>query len=269
MRGQVFSLVLLAFSLTACAGGADSAAIAAQHGTLSTRIVALRATATYQADRRLLTLEALATESTRVAARQRQIIVTLEGLGQPPVDLAAITPAQTATPAVTLIVEDGAPAAEQGPTGGITRLPPTPDALALTRQATPTPAPITPTIAPTRDPDAPYLTNALTAPEVGADDCALSPTDSFSTASPRIYVVARAYQLSAGNRVESRWYRGDEQLVSYDFQPDFDIDDACIWFFVEGSDFAFTPGSDYRVELWVNAGLALPALTFSITAAGT
>lgn len=111
----------------------------------------------------------------------------------------------------------------------------------------------------------PALYNVVMAPEVGNDDCALRPISSFSSGAERIYVVATAASITSGTTLGSLWYQGETQVAAHDFTPDFEINGACIWFFVDQADFVFTPGS-YSVQLTINGAPAGPRLQFTVTA---
>jgi hypothetical protein len=224
------------------------------NATLGTRAAIRRTTATFEADRRIVTQIALENAATLAQSRQRAIVSTLEELGVPP-NVSQITPAMLPTnPAFAVAT----PTPEMLDTGGITRAAPTVDpALSLT-PPTPLPAPETPT----PDPTMPRVENLVMSTGVGEDDCSIGTTASFTTASPQIYVVMNAYNLAAGMTVTARWLRNGTQLTSFDFTPDFDINGPCIWFFAEPVDFAFDPGA-YRVEIDIN-GTPAAATDFSI-----
>ena len=52
-------------------------------------------------------------------------------------------------------------------------------------------------------------------------------------------------------------------LLRVEFVPGFVIEDACIWFFADQTDFPFTPGN-YSVYLALNGVTATPMISFSI-----
>ncbi|RMG83880.1 MAG: hypothetical protein D6712_12385, partial [Chloroflexi bacterium] len=60
-----------------------------------------------------------------------------------------------------------------------------------------------------------------------------------------------------------RWQYQGEEVVRFDFVPDFNIDGACIWFFIEPADAPFNPGT-WSVVLDINDSPAIPPLTFVI-----
>jgi hypothetical protein len=95
------------------------------------------------------------------------------------------------------------------------------------------------------------LFNLVTAEGVGANDCALSSVTSFTADTKQIYVVATAANIIASTTLGAQWYLGDTLLTKQEFSPKDDVNNNCIWFYVEPVDFPFTPGS-YRVDLLIN-----------------
>lgn len=251
-HSALFLLVLLA----ACVGDPSLGQTAeAVNATLGTRVAVRRVTATFEADRRMVTEIALENALALAQSRQQRIISTLEELGVPAPNISQITPAALPTnPAFAVATSTP----EMLDTGGITRAAPTVDpALSLT-PPTPLPAPETPT----PDPTQPRVENLVMSTGVGQDDCSNGTTASFTSASPQIYVVMNAYNLAAGMTVTARWSRDGTELTVFDFTPDFDINGPCIWFYAEPVDFAFDPGA-YRVEIAIN-GTPAAATDFSI-----
>lgn len=227
----------------------------AVNATLGTRAAVRRITATFEADRRVVTQIALENALALAQSRQQRIISTLEELGVPPPNISQITPAVLPTDP-SFMVATATP--EMLDTGGITRAAPTVDpAFSLTP-----PTDLPPPETPTPDPTMPRVENLVMSTGVGQDDCATGTTASFTSASPQIYVVMNAYNLSAGMTVTARWSRDASELTVFDFTPDFDINGPCIWFYAEPVDFAFDPGT-YRVEIAIN-GTPVAATDFSI-----
>jgi hypothetical protein len=173
----------------------------------------------------------------------------------------------------TLIARGADPAAVGANITPVAPVTPLPDAAADAASTTggavvPTSAPgdvpITPPgadLTPTSG--APALANIVTAANVGSDDCAAGVTSTFSASSDRIYVVATAFNIPPGTSIVSRWFQNGQQVISHDFTPDFDINDACIWFFIDQTDVAFTPGS-WSVDLEINGVVTGPSTTFTI-----
>lgn len=254
---RVFALIILTALLTAC--GVDPAGDAtalSDHIALSTQVIEARGTATHAADERAVTLEYLATASTLAAQRQRQILLTLTRSGVDTSRVMDITPRATPTNAA---MDAAATLAISGPdvAGGVTRLPSTPQF----RTAVPTNTSVAPTA--TIDPNGPIFTEPMTALGVDSDDCALEPTFSFTAQTPEIYVVAVANNVQPGMVLASRWYKDGVELAVFDFQPDFAIDDNCVWFYATSEDFPFDAGA-YSVQLEIDGRMAAPPVTFTI-----
>lgn len=241
--------ILMVIVLAACAGDRSAEqTLSVQHASRSTQVAVLRSTVTRQADNRLITQEYLATESTRVKQRQREIITTLNALGYNASDVSMITPQATNTPAQSVIdVGVTAPPIDGG-SGGITRLPPT----EVLRTLAPTATVDIPTVAPTVDPSAPQVVDVVTARNVGNDDCATDVTAQFSPNDQSIYIVMRARNFVPGTSIVSHWFQDGTEVATFEFAPDFAIDDACIWFFADQTDFAFTAGAVYEITLDIN-----------------
>jgi hypothetical protein len=98
---------------------------------------------------------------------------------------------------------------------------------------------------------------------VGADDCPIGNSRVFSSQAQAIYVVARAVNAPRGTQFTSRWLLRNEEVIRYDFVPDFDIARACIWFYIDPSEVTFTPGP-WAVILQVNGQDAAPPVEFTI-----
>lgn len=98
---------------------------------------------------------------------------------------------------------------------------------------------------------------------VGEDDCANGVTSTFNTSSERIYIVARAFDIVANTEISSTWWRGGEQVANFTFMPSFPINNACIWFFADPTDFDFSAGG-YEVILQLNGQDVTPPIPFNI-----
>lgn len=134
----------------------------------------------------------------------------------------------------------------------------------------------TPEIIPTLTPDETIITQPTTttstnnlrdivlSSSVGDDDCANGITNTFTTQSERIYIVALAFDIAPNTDISSVWYRGDEQLTVFTFTPSFPINNACIWFYADTTDFTFSVGS-YDVILQLNGQDVTPPIGFTIT----
>jgi hypothetical protein len=109
----------------------------------------------------------------------------------------------------------------------------------------------------------PALVNFQMAPVVGSDDCAVNPTSDFSTSDAEIYIVATGVNIPAGTNIAARFSVGGQE-INHDFTPDFAIDGACIWFFIDQADVEFRAGT-WSVELELNGAPASPPIPFTIT----
>lgn len=259
-------IAVLLLMLSACSAVDEQATLAANHALAGTQISDLRLSATVGAARARTTVDYSNTQAALAATESRFLESTLSSRGtsiaaleeqrqnllgstatatQPP-DMPAGTPENT-----PLAVAMSAPLETPTPTVPIV----TPFGLVST--------PTLPVTQPA-DPNAPRLEAFTLASGVGADDCALEPRSAFDADVAEIYIVATAVNLPAGSRVEARWYRAGSAIGPvYSFEPDFAIERACIWFYVDPSDFEFTPG-EYAVDVTLNGVPASPMLPFTI-----
>jgi len=103
---------------------------------------------------------------------------------------------------------------------------------------------------------------------VGQDDCALNSITQFTTETTEIYVVATASNVQPGTTITSRWQSPLSQQVTFDFVPDFYIEEGCVWFFIEPVDLdatavSFTPGN-WTVALEINGQAVGVPLSFTV-----
>jgi hypothetical protein len=251
-RNLTIGLILFsAFLASACSAlgpGAVEQTAVAQNQVMQTEISNVRATATVEADRVMITLEYAQTAVRAIEAQNEQLRATLVGRNFDPAALDAFTPsgelAQQAQEPVTS--SSGIPVTPGGASsGGNTAL------SGVSAAAVETPAPSS------------GLSNIVTATGVGADDCALSSVSEFTTDTFEIYAVATANNITSGTQIVSRWYLEGQEQVFYDWTPDFDIQQACIWFFMDQNDVTFTPGN-WSVQFEVNGGAVGTPVPFSI-----
>jgi hypothetical protein len=253
-------LALLASACGAVLGPtAQEATLQARNNELSTQITDLRATATVEVDRMMITVEHAQTEVRSVSQqrdgmRATQISrgtdatffdanipsesdlpsgVTPEGLIQPNLSGTTVQSAPPVTP------PGGAPAASPAPNQAV---------------GTPTPPPQS----------GPRLTNPTLTTAVGDDDCALNTSTSFPATTPEIYIVANAVDFPANTTVTTTWTREGEVMDSYDYTYDFAIENACIWSFIDQTDVAFTPGN-WTVQLQLSTGGGVGPISFTVT----
>jgi hypothetical protein len=229
------AIFLVSLFLSACARQSQvELTLVATQIALNTQIAAVRNTATVQAERIQVTVEYMATQVRSAEVQNDQLRATLVARGIDPQALTNIDPSSI-TPL---------------PPGVVNNVP-QPE---ITGEAIP---PITPTPG-----GAPALTDIVTSENVGNDDCAVGVTSTFSASAQQIYVVATALNIQPGTTIVSRWQVGGQEIV-HDFTPDFEINQNCIWFFIDQVDTTFTPGN-WNVQLEIN-GSAVGTATFSIT----
>jgi hypothetical protein len=207
----------------------------AQNATLQSEIVAVRETASVEAERLQITVDYVNTLVGRAEGDRIQMQATLVSRGTDPASIANIAP-QFNTP----FPVPGTPGANVTPT-------PLPEAALATQEVV----------------TGPSLVNYMMAPGVGSDDCALNPTTNFTTDTAEIYVVATGMNIPAGTNIAARFSVGGQE-IRHDFTPEFDINGACIWFFIDQNDLEFRPGT-WSVELDLNNAPVSPPIPFTIT----
>ena len=97
----------------------------------------------------------------------------------------------------------------------------------------------------------PRLESIAMASGVNDFGCAVDLNPVFTPQSEEIYVVAQAYNVTAGDTISSRWHRRGIEVAYFSFQAENDFDGSCIWFFIDQTDTRFIPGS-WSVEIRVN-----------------
>ena len=142
-------------------------------------------------------------------------------------------------------------------------------ALSVTAQSPRSQAPraiVTPpalTPPPTSTQPGPRLENIAMASGVNQFDCALDVNPRFTPASTAIYVVGRAFAIPAGATISSSWRRAGTEVVSFSFQREHEINDSCIWFFIDQTDTPFTVGF-WSVDISVNGQPVASPVAFQI-----
>ncbi len=124
-----------------------------------------------------------------------------------------------------------------------------------------TPPAVTP--ASTSTESGPRLENITMASGVNEFDCAIDINPRFTPASTEIYVVGRAYGIPAGATISSSWRRSDTEMVSFSFHKEHEINDNCIWFFIDQTDTPFIVGS-WSVEISVDGSPLSSPVAFQI-----
>ncbi len=245
--------------LTACSDGGGQQTLVAENAMLSTQIVDLRTTATYQADELKQTQEYIETIVPRANRLRDEIASTLQAAG---IDVTQA--AVQANPNFTLATP---PPQSSGSSGAQAQQPVIVQGTTIFPSAEPNSGISGPATGPTATVGEPMLYNLVTAEGVGSNDCALSSVTTFSPDTAQIYIVATASNITAGSTLSAQWYLNDTLLIKQDFSPKDDINDNCIWFYAEPVDFPFTPGN-YRVDLLIN-GNAVAGAQASFTIQGT
>jgi hypothetical protein len=260
LRFRILFLTFISvFITTACgAEGVNQQTQVAYQTAVATQRESFRVTATVEAERGLVTLDAIQDRIDRALEQRQFIISTLEARGFNMNQFATPTLAPISPSPVALTTTSNTPIAGDTPL---------PTSIIITPLAiTPTSPPV---LAVT---SAPLTTNFSNSPlrevvmarGVGNDDCAVNITSAFSATTPEIYVVARAVGVQSGTNLGARWAKSDgTELVRFEFVPDFNIEDACIWFFATSDDFPFVAGG-YTVTLEVNFVPASPPIPFTI-----
>ena len=142
-------------------------------------------------------------------------------------------------------------------------------ALSVTAQSPRSQAPreiVTPpahTPPPTSTQGGPRVENISMASGVNEFDCAIDFNPRFTPASTEIYVVGRAFAIPAGATISSSWRRAGTEVVSFSFQREHEINDSCIWFFIDQTDTSFTVGF-WSVDISVNGQPVTSPVAFQI-----
>ncbi len=224
----LLTALFIGLSLTACQRQNEAElTLVAQNISLQTQIAEVRETATVDTERLQITVDYMGTLVGRAEDQHSQLVAT-QAAQNPPPDNAAAAP---------------------------TDLPLPNGAVTTAADATATPPPET---------GAPALVDAVMAPGVGDDDCAVNPTSDFTTDTQEIYIVARGVNIPAGTNIAARFSIAGQE-ISHDFTPDFDIEDACVWFYIDQTDLAFTAGT-WSVQLELNGTPVSSPIPFTIAA---
>lgn len=230
----------LAFLLASCGNtGAEQQTLDAHEMGLGTSVISIQQEANARSQRLQATLDYAETQVARAATQQQYIVNTLEGRG-----MVVVLPAAATARPVSAPPNSNSPGSSNS----------SPDQSLPQVQVTP--------FTPTPEPVEYLLRSMVMATGVDNNDCAIGVTNQFMPSNAQIYVVALATELQNGTTVVSRWMRGDEELARFDHTFGY-IEDACIWFYADQTDFEFVPGQ-YQVILEINGELAAPPATFTI-----
>lgn len=241
MRNLSVMALLASLLIAACSGGPSAAerTLVAQNESLATQLANVRSTAAVDADRLQVTAVYVETAVAQSRLQNQRLAATIEALGGNAALVAPIASTPT-TDLVNPLSPAATTAAVVGSSGSET-----------VQVATDTPAPA-------------GLYNIVTARGVGANDCALAPVSSFTTADTSIYVVATASNIAPGTLLASRWFLEGSEVITHDFTPDFAINQNCIWFYIDPTETTFTPGN-WTVQLEVNGQPAGEPVAFTLS----
>lgn len=96
-----------------------------------------------------------------------------------------------------------------------------------------------------------------------SDGCADTLQDAFPADIGRIYITTRALNIRAGTVMRVQWtYEGDPAFTE-SFTVEQNDDDFCLWFFIEPTEIAFSPGN-WTVQLFENERPIDPVVAFTI-----
>lgn len=239
-----FLLLAILLGMAGCNNGGDiQLTLVSENLALSTQIADIRSTATYAADKLNMTAEYLQTAVTQVALDNQLLSVTLTASG---VDAARVTSGAigpTPLPSDIQAASGNTPLTTEDVNSGV------PQDTSLN-----TPAGSV----------EPSLYNIVLAEGVGSNDCALAAVSSFPSTTQQIYVVATAANIASGTKLSSHWYNEGTEVAFHDFTPDFNIEQNCIWFYIDQTDTPFTVGT-WSVQLDINDQPAGSPVAFSIT----
>ncbi len=249
---RCFIIAGAAAILTACRSDEPQQTATAVYQEAAANIEALRATATVARARVQTTLDYAGTRVGQAESARAFLSSNLIGLGTEAAyieeDLAQLEELATPVSQTTPIEQaSGAATAEARP--------PTRE-----RSTIVTPPAVTP---PTES--GPRLENITMSSGVNEFECARDVNPRFTPASTAIYVVGRAYRIPAGATISSTWRRSGEDVVSFSFHREHEINDNCIWFYIDQTDTPFTVGS-WSVEISVDGAPLSSPVAFQIVA---
>ncbi len=257
-RRRVISLLLtasVAISLSACRSSDPQQTATAFYDEALSNIESLRTTATVVRARIQTTLDHAGTRVVQAEAAGTFLASNLISLG---------TDAAYIVEGLAQVSEIAAPARQTPPANQAA-----PSSPAGSPQSTQSPRTIVtpPVVTPPPSPtgSGPRLENITMASGVNEFDCAIDAFPRFTPASTAIYVVGRAYGIPAGAIISSSWQRSGTEIVSFSFHREHDINDNCIWFFIDQTDTTFTVGS-WSVEISVDGEPVAAPVAFQIVA---
>lgn len=255
MRRVVRCLIVAgaAAILTACRSNEPQQTVTAVYQEAVADIAALRATATVARARVQTTLDYAGTRVGQAESARAFLASNLISLGT---EAAYIEENLAQLEELAIPVSPGTPAAQTSGDVTVEALPPTQGPGTIV-----TPPAVTP--APTATESGPRLENITMASGVNEFECARDVNPRFTPASTAIYVVGRAFRIPAGATISSTWRRAGVDVVSFSFHREHEINDNCIWFYIDQTDTPFTVGS-WSVEISVDGAPLSTPVAFQI-----
>jgi len=247
---RIIAGVVLTIVMVACGNTSNEQQTLDAFGTdFNSRMDNLHATATVGIEEIVITVEHVGTDIARARERQEDMLFTLESRG---VDISILPGAMTPVQAAPV---DGtaAPTPSTESVNVVATAPPVTPAGASVQMT-----PMTPTETVTDS----LLSDITLSTAVGDDDCATNATNRFTPSTQEIYIVATARDVPADTTLTTVWLREAEEVARYDFTYE-TIEEACIWFFVDQTDFLFTPGA-YSVQFFRDGEPESAPLPFTI-----
>lgn len=100
------------------------------------------------------------------------------------------------------------------------------------------------------------------------DDCPVGYQTEFAPTTPRIYMTGRAQSIQAGTRMSVQWTFGGSTVFDESWTVPRTDNDFCLWFYIEPSMVAFSPGQ-WAVQLFADGVPVAEPTAFTITDAMT
>lgn len=96
-----------------------------------------------------------------------------------------------------------------------------------------------------------------------ADGCIVNPNVFFQETDTRIYGTLKVFNLNSGVRLRAEWKREGVPVWEDVWVVDRDYSEICVWFYIEPSYVAFTPGT-WSVEMFADGFSLEGPMAFSI-----
>ncbi len=95
------------------------------------------------------------------------------------------------------------------------------------------------------------------------DGCAVDTRSIFQQTEARIYVITRAVNITAGAIVSAEWMFSGQMVANSEVTIGADDENICLWFYIDSSQIAFTPG-EWSVRILLNDGFVPPEVSFTV-----